>query len=419
MSWLDRLRGELTLTSPDGNVFTPLWRGNPRTIGKKLGIFEFPKVRGAIVQDLDVGAFRYSISLFFDGEDNDLEAQRFSDAVQENGVWAVTHPIYGDRLWQLMSATINDVPMESGNLTRIETEWIEPLDLEILPSPAQLAGILDSNAGDLTETAADQLEGIADQSTASGLAALKGAVEDVVSVFENTLQSISDVSAAISSEIAAIKRGIDAVLQVVPLDVIAVAGQIQALIELPGRAIEDVNARLGAYENFAAGIIGGIGHETANAEGRNRVGVKELALTASISAVSRIAATGNLTSRTEAIEAIEGILTLFNDIIDDLDVSQEAFEDNPITTQYFSQSTSFPLTALIVAQAVALILISTFDLAVEKRFTLQTPRAPVEIAMTEYDDISPEMLDFFITTNGLKANDILILPAGREVVVYV
>lgn len=419
MSWLDRLRGELTLTSPDGNVFTPLWRGNPRTIGKKLGIFEFPKVRGAIVQDLDVGAFRYSISLFFDGEDNDLEAQRFSDAVQENGVWAVTHPIYGDRLWQLMSATINDVPMESGNLTRIETEWIEPLDLEILPSPAQLAGILDSNAGDLTETAADQLEGIADQSTASGLAALKGAVEDVVSVFENTLQSISDVSAAISSEIAAIKRGIDAVLQVVPLDVIAVAGQIQALIELPGRAIEDVNARLGAYENFAAGIIGGIGHETANAEGRNRVGIKELALTTCISAVSRIAATGNLTSRTEAIEAIEGILTLFNDIIDDLDVSQEAFEDNPITTQYFSQSTSFPLTALIVAQAVALILISTFDLAVEKRFTLQTPRAPVEIAMTEYDDISPEMLDFFIITNGLKANDILILPAGREVVVYV
>ena len=419
MSWLDRLRPGLILTSPEGNVFEALWRGNARTLEKELGIFKFPKVRGVTVQDLDVRAWIFAFPFWFEGVDNDIEAERFAKAAEENGVWQIVHPVYGDRSWQMMNVTINDEPLESGNMTRIESQWIEPLDLAVLPSPAQLQGVLNASATDLAGTTADQLDLTAVQDTAAEASAFKGAVETVVGVFENTLQALADTSAAISAEITAIKRGIDASLLDPVLDFISIASQVQELIRLPGLAIEDVTSRVDSYSNFVNGVIGGVSHETVNTEGRNRVAVKELALVAGISSVTTISATGDLISRTQAVGAIEATLGLYNDIVESLDASQEAFEGTPITVQYFSQSTSFPVTTLLVAQGVALILTATFNLAVEKRFTLKKPRNPAEITITEYNDISSERLDFFISTNKLKNNDILILPAGREVVVYV
>lgn len=68
----------------------------------------------------------------------------------------------------------------------------------------------------------------------------------------------------------------------------------------------------------------------------------------------------------------------------------------------------------------AYLLRSVFDLSVEKRFKLEKRRAPIEITISEYGSLGDDDSNFqlFIDSNGLKGNDILILPEGREVVVY-
>ena len=59
------------------------------------------------------------------------------------------------------------------------------------------------------------------------------------------------------------------------------------------------------------------------------------------------------------------------------------------------------------------ILRRSFDLAAVRYITLQSNRVPLEIALTEGMD-----LDLFISANQLKGDDILLLPAGRRVAVY-
>ncbi len=56
-----------------------------------------------------------------------------------------------------------------------------------------------------------------------------------------------------------------------------------------------------------------------------------------------------------------------------------------------------------------------------KRFTLSRPRAPIEITISEYGELGPEdsYLDLFIASNHLRSDEVILLPAGREVVVYV
>ena len=163
----DRLRPNIQLTSPDGNVFTALWRGNPRAQSKKVGIFNFPKVDGSITQDLGVSSATYTLSISFEGPDNDLTSDQFFTALKERGVWEIIHPVHGLKKLQPLSFTPSDDPVTSGNITDIETEWIESLEPSAVASTPELQATVSSQIETVNETASDQLDQSVFQKTAA------------------------------------------------------------------------------------------------------------------------------------------------------------------------------------------------------------------------------------------------------------
>lgn len=412
MSWRDRLRQEVSLTSPLGSTFSALWRGNDRSIEKSLGRFKYPGVKGEKIQDLEVGAGRYPLTIYFEGEDHDLEADRFFEACGESGAWSITHPVRGDIALQLISVTERITPVENGNVTQFDLEWLEPLGASVVVSSAQLQAEVSSGVVTLNDTGAEQLETNITQDTAGKIASFQAAVSAVKNKVESTLAPLYELSDEINSQISAVKRSIDDTLSIIPIDVLSIAGQVQALIQLPALAVQDIGARIDAYENMAAAIFAGDGEGD-----RNTVAVNELALTALIGAFSESVVTGELENRVQAIDFIESTNAIFTDITNYLDDAQALYLAEDIEDQYFSQSASFSTAYNSIGLTVAYLLRSSFDLAIEKRFALLKNRAPIEITITEYGDV--EQFDFFISTNSLTGDDILVLPAGREVVVYI
>lgn len=420
MSWLDRLRISVKLTSPEGNIFEALWRGNPRSMDKKLGIFQYPKVKGDKIQDLDIGSARYPLTLFFTGENNDKESDRFFNACRERGVWTVVHPVKGSLSLQLISVSEAVNPVDSGNVTQFDTEWIEPLEDSAVPSLFQLRSTINNQIDEVNSTTSDQISSNVVQSTAAETVSFEASVNGIVASVDQFLAPLYELSSEVNAQISSIKRGVNALLSEVPLDVISIAGQIQSLIQLPALAIADVNARIDAYENFINGVLG-ISPDSAESKNLNVVSVQELALTSALASVAFVSSTGELSSRLQSIELVETNTNLFTSITDTLDLTQQLFENEFIDEQYFSQSESFADVVLLTAQTIAYLLRSAFDLSVEKRFVLEKMRAPIEITIKEYKTLgeNDSNFDLFIESNGLKHNDILILPEGREVVVYV
>lgn len=418
--WRDRLAETVQLTSPEGNVFNPLWQRNTYSASKKLGIFEYPKVDGSVVQDLGINGARYPLTLFFEGPNHDIEARNFFTALRESGVWEVIHPIHGLLNLQPITFTPSDDPTDNGNITQVTTEWIEPSTDAVLQSTPQLAAVINSQSLDVNESASDQLtENIQTATAAEGIAT-ETATEAVVVSVRETLGPIFEGVADITTQMEAIQRGIQATLDDAILSPIALAGQIQALIQLPVLAISDIGARLAAYGNLITGLAG-LSPEAPDTEGENVVLIQELSFTAAITAVCQVAASGTLDTRPEAIEAADDIFELFRQIVDELDTTQELFGDNTIDNQYFSLSQSFVDTSLLVAQAIKYFLVASYDLKIEKRFILDIPQAPIMITIDEYSGLgdADSNYELFLASNKLKGNDIRILPAGREVVVYV
>jgi hypothetical protein len=420
MSWQDRLRESIVFTSPNGNVFTAAWASNTRSFEKKLGIFEHPKMLGTVVQDLNAVSTRYPLTIWFEGSDNDLEANRFYESLKEIGIWTVNHPAKG--LLYLQLSTVREFidPTENGNMTKFETEWIEPLLQSPAPTVPELAANIKSQSDELNVAAAGQLEANIAQDTASEIVAVKNSTNNILTAVSGTLANLYKGTSALNGQITGIISSIQDTIAQPVIDVVALAGQVQNLIQLPLLATTDIQTRLAAYEALIQEALG-LAPDGTDPEDKNKISIQELTLTAAVGALALIASSGSLETRNQAAAASNSISDLFTDITDGLDAIQEHFIAHDIDLQYFSQSQSYSDAALIVYQSVALLSVQLFELAIEKIITVDSPTAPIIIAIEQYGGLGAGDANFdkFISINRLKGKEILILPAGKEVVVYV
>jgi prophage DNA circulation protein len=401
MSWQDRLQPDITLISPTGEQFTAYWSGDPREVEKKLGIFEYPLVAGAIVQDLDVRATRWPLSFAFEGEDHDLTAGRFFAACKQRGPWRIYHPVHGLVTLYPLFVQEDIQPVESSNVTAIKSDWIEPIGGFTGRSSAQRAAVVRERVFRLQDTAAGQFAAVA---RPDRLAQFRAAVTGAQTTIRNTLKPLTQTVAEVNAAVESVHRGVTETITDASLNVLALGGQIQTLVTLPAMTVESIGVRLDHYSGLLAGMLSGLGTDV------NDLATGELTVTAVLAAAATIITDGDPATREEALIHLETVGRMFTELTAGLDAGQT---DTRIDERYFSQSVSFNDAALLVAAVSDLLLRQLFDLAAARRITLQRHRCPVEIALTEGVD-----LDLFIASNGLTGEEILLLPAGREVVVY-
>ena len=447
-SWDERLLKSIDFISPDGDEFSAKWRGSPRSFDKKLGIFLYPKIKGNVVQDLDVNSDRYSLQFFFDGKDSDKKAQSFFKAAKQNGTWNVTHPVHGFVDLQLMSITELDSPIDSGGIVEFSSEWIEPIDPELLKTAKELAGLIDGQGDALNLAALEDFANQVKQGTEQLTDAISKTTQAIGNLSDKLLSPLAAITDSIDSIFNAVQNGINDTLNSTVLAVESLGGQVQALIQTPPLASNSLGSRLDTYSQFTSGTLdllpGGseskrpLGAKTKAAN--NEIATTELASSATLKALADIAitsptkpvatdtidaTTGVTTSdfietKAQAIAAAETISGLFSDITASLETAQDAFSDVPLDDQYFSQKTSFTEASILIGLVVQYLQVVSYDLAIEKRFILKRPRCPIDIVISEYGELGDNdaNLDLFIRTNQLKGEEILLLPAGREVVVY-
>jgi hypothetical protein len=430
MTWRQRLRPTIKFVSPEGNEFEAFWQQSDHNIDKKLGIFDYPLVRGTVVQDLEASSDRYSIPFGFAGQDHDQEAFRFILSCRERGQWSVTHPTEGFLGLQLISITKLDRPIAEGNITRFNSEWVEPIDETSLQTASELAGLVGNRFNDLNIGAADQFLKNLRSQTASQLFSIQQAVSKVTTAVNKVLGPVAAFNDAVFSAQLAIQRGIQETLTATIFEPLSLAGQLQNLIQLPGRAIQDIGSRLSSYGTLAAELFG-LSPEQPTVDGRNTVAVQELSLSAIVGSNAEIAVTGpsqpdtpaegGLQSRAQVIEIAEDLRNRFLGITENLDLTQKLFNDIDIDLQYFSQSETFNIALQLTTTAQQYMLLAAYDLSVERRFTLEKPKTPLQIVGEEYGSFgaqNDDLIDLFISSNKLRGTEILFLPAGREILVY-
>lgn len=417
MTAIDRLRGEIKLTSPKGKEFSGKWIGDPRSMQKKLGQFTFPKVQGTKTQDLEVTGTTYPLTIYFDGPDNDQTAEEFFEALKQKGKWQVIHPVFGSLDLQLVDVTDNVQPIESISYRLFNTNWIESLPEGAEVSKPQQKGEIESQVETANEVAADQFVGRTFMDFFSEAGAMATAVNKVISAFRKNIRIATNFN-IIPAQVEGLNNSIQGLISDFPIDTESLATQLQQLVQVTVLGQDNVIDANDSYVNFA-GAMQDIAPTVASKEGVNTISVQELMLSATLGAVAlSSSALPGITTRSQAVQTAEGVIDYFNAMTDNLDVTQDLFKDVPIEFQYYSQSQSYADNLVLTAQSAQYLLISAVDLKVERRFILQEDRNILDICAAEYEDITDETLDFFIDTNNLKSDEIRVLPSLKEVAVF-
>ena len=419
MTATDRVREQILMTSPAGKTFEALYRGSPTSGSKSLGIFKYPGAKGEVVQDLEIGSDRYPMTIWFEGPEHDFAGHAFQDEIKLKGQWQVTHPVKGVLALQLIDYTKNDLPVEDADRTSFDLNWIEPANVLITLSEEELIAKINAQAKKTNLSLLDQLKKLK-QDTFAKIQAAKDAIDSVSNTINSIIGPIASTITELNDAFNQIQGSIQNLLDSAILDPLQLLGQITNLVQLPLLASNDFESRINSYIDLAEEVFNLSPDDTTDAS-FNTTLIQELTLGSILVASAQIVASSDFTTRSQVVDAIDRTNQLLSDITDRLDTTQSLFKDNDIDNQYFSQSSSFTSVYLLTAQAMQLLVLSIFNLNIEKRFTLDRNRASLEITVTEYGSLGENDInwDIFISSNKLKGNDVVLVPLGREVVVYV
>lgn len=416
----DRVGEAILFTSPLKKKFSALWIGDAAEKENSLGLKKYPGINGVLVQNQGMGGVAWPLNFFFAGPDHDLEAKAFFQACNENGQWEVIHPVDGKKNLHLAKVKRDIQPVKNARISDFQAEWIESIAREEVLSRASTPEQVSTQIDVINNAAAEEFERKVVQETETQKEAIRTVSRSLLDRIRAGLASLYELSNEINSKVNAIQAAINSTINEFIVGPLALAAQFQQLIQLPALALNSIQRRLEAYRTLAESIFG-LTPETVLPRDKNTAAVMELNLSAIMGAGALSLVTGPLDSRQAAIENSEALLSMFQFVNNGLDDVEQLFKDLQADQQFLTQTESFALLSALISQAAGDTIKASFDLSIEKRFVLEKARAPIEITIKEYGDLgeNDSNLDLFNSSNLLQGDELILLPAGKEIVVYV
>jgi len=441
-TWQARLK-EAAYTSPSGVRIKFEYEDVAREFDKRTRAFDFPGVNNSYVQQNGHSSRRYPLRIFFSGANHDRVATAFEAALQEHGVGKLEHPLYG---------TIPVVPF--GTITRVDglktaanqsvldvTFWTT-VGAVYPNAGADPQSEITKALGDFNVQLAQQFEASADFPSKLQQTNVKATIRKFLREVSAALQSVADTVTSVNQEFRDVQALLNEGLDVIVGQPLLLAQQISNLIQLPGRALTGIEARLDGYQRLADSIFASAAATPSStlASGTaltqrtikiaNDFAVSGLfALNAVAGAVVSVAAeplddegtpstAPQFSTKPQALAAAEAVAAQFEaakgwsdsgyQSLEQLDGAGAAQVDTGEAYQALQQAVA--LTQGYLVQV-------SFSLVPERRIVLTRARTIVDLAAELYGAVDSR-LDILIASNNLTGDEILELSPGRTIAYY-
>ncbi|AAQ96484.1 hypothetical protein [Vibrio phage VP16T] len=416
MVWQTRLR-EAAYTPPSGNRLTFIYTSVSEEFDQKGGPFDFAGADGTFVQFLGVTGRRYPMTIIVSGDDYDLDAAAWMQALAEQGEAILEHPAYG----RLTVAPVGTVKRSENFVNGAGQATIEVTLFEttgaVYPTPQQdPVAAVEQAVADADAAAAAELAAAPYAETVAEEASFIDAINDTLTTVDNALRTAYQVADNVERQARQVQDSINRAIDVLVAQPLSLASQVQQLIQLPGRIVSQATARLSAYGDLAGQIAGSFDSDGNERPERRIAATRQQLYANNLAALSTATSTAlasirtEFTSQEEAIEQAGQLLDMLDDLAAWRDQSFNALNqvDNGAGWQATQQA---------VATAAGALVDISFGLQRQRVYVADRPRNIVELAYQLYGEVDSR-LDELINNNNLSGDEIIEIPRGREVTYY-
>lgn len=406
MSWIEKIQDQLIITTGDGKEYKPNWLNPTKTKEYNIAEFNFPNLSGTLVSRGTAMGRKFSLELFFQGENHLETSDAFEKSADDRRAWTLSHPFYGNITVQPTSLSFDNTGY---NVTKITTTVIETITEDnpktTVPPREQIVRLQEVMSEDL-ELATTTVPSAADVDTA--LATTEESFGKGVKVitlpeeFEEYNNAYNEALAAVNTAIASpvlAMRSLNTMLTQPAKFTLSVKIRVDTLIgtfnTLRG-TIEGIVSQAGKmfYQNQCASVLGGMCLSVAtplDTDFKNSV---------------------------QALDLIEKLVDSYDTLIEDLDNMQTANGGN--TTSFIPDATILNNLSSMMSYTIS----NLYNIALNSR--------QERSIITEYDsniillthrlyslDPSDENMNELIENNGWGLKHILGIKKGTRVIYYI
>ncbi len=407
MSWLDKIKNQIIITTGDKEKYSPLWINASKEIEWHVVEFYFPNQDGSLVKRSKKFGTKYKLELIFQGEDHIEDSNRLErSCTVDNKPWKIEHPYYGSLTVQITGFFIDNTQHNISKWTGIVIETIQDSLPQTNVSPV-----------DDIKFQKEELDEICAQSVTT-----KPISTDVTTVkdknlinFKKTIPILS-VPDEIENYYNIFGIANSAVNNLVASPLIAMR-TILALISAPALFTANIKNK---HKLFSSQL----GTLNANLLGIVDVSSKEIYQGQAAGVVSSSALAGIVAPQSDymtidnVFDSITSILDLYNQFIADMDALQTANGGSP-TSFIPSQAVLFGLSQLVNT---AISNLFTVGLNAKKQYSIITEKDTnfILLAHRFYGlDATDKNINDLISQNNLGLNGVLQIKKNTTIFYYI
>ncbi len=392
--------------------------------------FTFPGVDGAYVQQNEPGGRMLPILAFFSGPQHDLQAKIFEEACCKKGIGRLEHPFYGTfDVVPVGRVARRDNLAQEANQSVVEVVFWKTLRAAYPSQETDPAGALDAAITAYKAACATQFADATDLTTLTDAALMRSPVTSMCAACNDAMGATTrldlEVSQDFQDSLSAIVDSIDTALT----DPESLAMDLADLVLLPAQAVEtEINEALAAWVDLANAIMGSeegtpslglspsvLLDDRARAVVNAFYGADAMALNCVAGAVAGCL-NATFSSRPQAIEAAETVLDLFDTVV----AWRDAAYDNvsAVGAQHVDTGAAYQALHNAVSLMAGYLVEVSFTLVPERSLVLGRARTFIDLSKELYGSVEDKYLNAIINNNALTGDEILEIPAGREIKYY-
>ena len=410
MSWVERIKSGIQITTGDGKVYTPLYMITSRTVNYNVAEFEFPNIEGTLVKRSEPKGRRFNFELIFQGDDHLDVADQFETSAKDKRPWKVFHPIHGNLILQQTSLEFDATGL---NHTMVKGSFIETITDD---APKVTIDPKDKSTTDAAIVAQKTVAAFADR--------VDPTPQDVTKMGNDISDMYNTAVDAIKSQVENneyfnfFNRASGAILNAAS-DAEFAATAINDFIVYPFLFSSSVRNRLKTlgdqYKKLGESIVELL---TPNQKAIYQLNAGSIFSSMVQTAINP--ADGDYQNITEVLDTVELITSTYDDFLTNLDILQTDTSGEP--DSFIPEFDSISSLTDLVNFAVSQLFVIATEAQVERVVILEKDSNPIELAHRFYGlqkNDGDANLDRFILENEIGLNEHLQIKKGRRLVYYI
>ena len=427
MAWNDEIT-EAAYTSPSGKRMVFNYEPSmERKTALKTAENTFPDVDGAEIQSLGLGGKKFPMTAIFSGADCLKQADDFEALLCERGYGILEHPIYGKHnVVPTGEIGRSDNLISSLNESRVSVTFSETITDRKFPESDVAAEDALSSAVDGYEEAAaaafaELIETASVEDELQLQSVLKTQSDSLFKGIAEICTGAGEKAAALQQKLQTFKNNVTGWVNKVDQlsdNALNIATVLIKTARLPSEIAISALAKIEGYSAIINDMLKNVKKDPVGIKAiKNQYAATSTMLGALVASmgvgVAKTASDANSgflsrSSVLSAADAVEEQFEVYKDYVDS-QIEKNAFVD---TGEGYSALLETIVSAVQVLETVS------FDLPVTRVVKLGRDRQLLELLCELYGESGFDRLDQFITDNELTADEIVLLPMGREVRYY-